>query len=122
MLDFWELRHHSAMDVGEIRRVKLLLLTTRHGREEVAMRARTDPNYLSQIQGEKRIRSMGAKLARRIEKAFKLPHGWMDSPWEDFGSVDEGALALARKIQQLPSNQRAAIQAFVDPVDESSTK
>ena len=44
----------------------------------VAKKADTDPAYLSQILGDKAKRYIGDALARRLERAFDKPEGWMD--------------------------------------------
>lgn len=50
------------------------------GPAEAARRLDMDDSQLSQISGRHPIRNIGATLARRIEKAFKRPEGWLDVP------------------------------------------
>lgn len=73
------------MDVKETRRRKLAQLIAEFGTTEVANRASTAPNYISQIATKVKtpkgtIRQVGDQLARKIEAGFLKPNGWMDQP------------------------------------------
>lgn len=50
------------------------------GPADAARKLDMDDSQLSQIAGKTPIRNIGATLARRIEKAFKRPEGWLDVP------------------------------------------
>ncbi|AOY93809.1 hypothetical protein BKK79_19890 [Cupriavidus sp. USMAA2-4] len=69
------------MDAQEIRRARLKELLDslgRGGKARLAEMAGTSPAYISQITSERTKANVGSDLARRIEKAFGKPHGWMD--------------------------------------------
>lgn len=69
------------MDNKEIRRLNFRYLADkRYGRANIAkMLGYDDNNYINQaIKGHA---LMGDKIARRIEVACSLPHGWMDLPY-----------------------------------------
>lgn len=57
--------------------------------EAVAARADSTAVYLSQVRNQqidaktKKPREMGTKMARRLEKAFDKPTGWMDQDHTD---------------------------------------
>jgi SOS-response transcriptional repressor LexA len=50
------------------------------GPAEAARKLDMDDSQLSQIAGRHPIRNIGPTLARRIEKAFNRPEGWLDVP------------------------------------------
>ena len=50
------------------------------GPADAARKLDMDDSQLSQIAGKNPIRNIGTSLARRIEKAFKRPEGWLDVP------------------------------------------
>ena len=50
------------------------------GPAEAARKLDMDDSQLSQIAGKNPVRNIGATLARRIEKAFHRPEGWLDVP------------------------------------------
>src|SRR5476649_1059219 len=50
------------------------------GPAEAARQLDMDDSQLSQIAGKQPIRNIGSTLARRIEKAFHRPEGWLDVP------------------------------------------
>ncbi len=73
--------------IAEIRRTNLERLAEEAGSlDAVAERADTNAVYLTQIRTRYpdrrtgRPREMGSRLARRLEKAFGKPTGWMDTP------------------------------------------
>lgn len=67
------------MDIKQIRRENMLaLIGEEKSQAEFARKAGTDPAYISQILSTKTKAEMGNALARAVEKAYKLPHGWMD--------------------------------------------
>lgn len=76
------------MDISEIRRQNLLLLIDRYKTQvEFANEIGKPASYISQIKkggkknGEKV--SMGNEMARDIEKALNLEHGWLDTYQND---------------------------------------
>ena len=50
------------------------------GPAEAARKLDMDDSQLSQIGGKHPSRNIGTSLARRIEKAFRKPEGWLDMP------------------------------------------
>ena len=56
------------------------LITKAGGPAEAARKLDMDNSQLSQIAGKHPIRNIGTALARRIEKAFRRPEGWLDVP------------------------------------------
>src|SRR5579871_4503194 len=50
------------------------------GPADAARKLNMDDSQLSQIAGKTPIRNIGTALARRIEKAFRRPEGWLDVP------------------------------------------
>lgn len=76
--------------VGTIRRENLERLSHELGSmEQVAIGAGSSPVYLSQIRTQAidtktgKPRQMGGAMARRLEKAFRKPDGWMDQGIEE---------------------------------------
>lgn len=72
------------METKEIRRQNMLdLLKTmrqkdaRAGHRTLAEKTGCATNYISQV--KQRTRNMGDKVARRFERSFGLPRGWMDT-------------------------------------------
>ncbi|WP_140411153.1 hypothetical protein [Chromobacterium violaceum] len=65
------------IDVHEIRRRNLrTLLAPRGAAARIANAAGSSESYLSTLKGKSR--QLGGELARRIEQAEGLPHGWLD--------------------------------------------
>lgn len=60
----------------------------------------TSPDYLSGIEGNLQDKKIGAKLARKIEKACKLPRGWMDQ--DHRGLENANTEAPGREVYWLP--------------------
>ena len=106
------------MDSKQIRKIRLRQLIAREkakGKPQVwvAEKVGTNPAYLSQILG-KEEREVGDELARKIEKAFKLRHGWMDSLGNEGSEVSSEVMQLALMIDSLPEAQREAIKATLE--------
>jgi SOS-response transcriptional repressor LexA len=57
-----------------------VLITKAGGPAEAARKLDMDNSQLSQIAGKHPVRNIGTALARRIEKAFRRPEGWLDVP------------------------------------------
>ncbi len=67
------------MDIKQIRRGNMLALIEREpSKAAFARKVGTDPAYISQILSTKTKAEVGNDLARAIEAAYELPHGWMD--------------------------------------------
>ena len=109
---------YRRMDSKQIRKIRLRQLIAREkakGKPQVwvAEKVGTNQAYLSQILG-KEEREVGDELARKIEKAFKLRHGWMDSLGNEGSEVSSEVMQLALMIDSLPEAQREAIKATLE--------
>lgn len=120
------------MDIKEIRRANLRLLIVEFGTQaKLAVASGTEAAYISQILSDKTKREIGDDLARRLEKASKKPHGWLDHshteephPRKEETSVDnrlwESATRLAdehfrtRHIKPTPEKRQEYIQRRYD--------
>ncbi|MCD5326741.1 hypothetical protein ACFFU8_18250 [Chromobacterium piscinae] len=70
------------IDVNEIRRRNLkALLAPRGAAARIASATGSSESYLSTLKGKSR--QLGSDLARRIEQAEGLPHGWFDQLHEE---------------------------------------
>lgn len=73
------------MENKEIRKHNLEYLIDKYQREKGLNKAQfselcgTSPSALSQLLGDKAVRNVGDKLARKIEAGLDLPTGWMDA-------------------------------------------
>jgi hypothetical protein len=78
------------------------------------------PAYFSQVKHNGK--SIGGILARRIEKRFGLPEGWMDSRHPDesvsYENSQVGDDALSRALKQVPSSQRDMLARLITAVSE----
>ena len=72
------------------------------GPSEAARKLDMDASQLSQIAGKHPIRNVGTTLARRIEKAFRKPEGWLDVPHSQglLQNRTERNVAPARDLQR----------------------
>ena len=67
------------MDVKEVRRLNLEYLIAVIGSiKALSDLVDTDANYISQLKNGNSNKKMGDKFARKLEKAFEKPVGWMD--------------------------------------------
>lgn len=74
-----KLRSNTGMDAKQIRKQNLEILIARTGKAATfAEKVGTAAAYISQILSDKTKAHVGDDLARRIETACDLPHGWMD--------------------------------------------
>lgn len=71
---------HMSMDIKDIRRKNLRHLLDALGLKsyQFAEKVGTSASTISQYSADSKTRNMGDELARRIEQAFGLPHGYMD--------------------------------------------
>lgn len=84
---------------------------------------------ISQITGPARSRNVGTRLARRIEKALGLAHGWMDvdhSAPTDTSPVPAGrterAMKIVRLIERLPDGARKLTEQLIDELADPKPK
>lgn len=90
------------MDVKQIREQNLKKLIDQVGGQAALARCvDTAPAYLSQILSSKSKKSIGDDLARRLEGALKLDHGWMDQLHDSGEAREESrASALASRLAE----------------------
>ncbi|MCV6604410.1 MAG: helix-turn-helix transcriptional regulator [Porticoccaceae bacterium] len=76
--------NNKTVQIIRYRNLQLLLQACSGNQAELARTAGTNPAYISQILNRSRmpsgkVRSVGERLARKLERAFGKPEGWMDS-------------------------------------------
>lgn len=104
------------MDAKEIRLRNLRrLIEEAGGQRRLAIRARVNPAYLSQILSERTRRSMGDVVARRLEQGMGKSHGWMDVVHEGPGAAPRpyrvpaaGTPAGVREVDDISAGYGAA--------------
>ena len=107
------------MDIKQIRLRNLRSLIVESGTiAKLARMSETAPAYLSQILNSLptstgKPRSVGDKLARKLEQALNKSYGWMD---KDHDNADDSTLSL---IQQVPLfEQEQAVKQLTRPQAE----
>lgn len=95
------------MDVKEIRLNNLLALAGRYDQDiEFCKRIEMNPSYLPQLKGK--TKTIGDKIARKVEEKLGLPHGYMDvthDPSEMAPKPPEAdVMATAYAIEALPKS------------------
>jgi len=76
-------------NIKEIRLKNLLKLIKQEGSQIAFSRTvDIDSSHISQIKNPSNKKNLGEKLARKIEKALKLPSGWMDIDHENLPVKD----------------------------------
>jgi len=102
------------MTIDEIRYRNLLLLVQEAGNNqaEVARRSDTSPSYINQIIRRLKtpngtVRSVGTRLARRLEQGFSKPKGWMDEDHDSKSSrvSDQADLSYNPRSLNLSSDE-----------------
>ena len=80
-----------------------------------AERAGIHPTYLPQIKA--RTKGIGPTIARRIELAFRLPAGWMDTPHDPSAPQDEAerifTMQMLALYRQAPAKARRLIEQML---------
>ncbi|MDP9893213.1 hypothetical protein J2W32_001482 [Variovorax boronicumulans] len=103
---------------AQIRRENLNLLQRESGTlENVAARAGTSSVYLSQVRHQtidlktNRPRQMGSSMARRLERAFDKPLGWMDADHAEAAAEvpDEQFAPLANEPHTMGVNDKVRV-------------
>jgi phage repressor protein C with HTH and peptisase S24 domain len=84
------------MDIKSIRRTNVIKLLKGRSKAVCAELWGTSPSYLSQMLSDNPTRSLGDVMARRIEAAELLPHGWLDQVH------DEGDNSALNNVVRLP--------------------
>lgn len=72
------------------------------GPADAARKLDMDDSQLSQVAGKHPSRNIGTSLARRIEKAFRKPEGWLDMPHAQLALQERADrnVAPARDLQR----------------------
>lgn len=127
----------TAQTIAEIRRTNLKALSFKHGgRDGLAQRIGRDRNQIDQLMTKK---NMGSKLSRDVEKALKLPTGWMDSlhpalfDGQSFGADEDVPplysraenkqnIALFNAWQRLDEDIRVHLVAIIEILAEKEIK
>ncbi|WP_051975390.1 hypothetical protein [Cupriavidus necator] len=92
------------MDIHEIRRAHLRELTRERGsKAKLAKLSESSPAYISQVLSETTKANVGDDLARRIERAYGKPRGWMDQ----IGTLEDRETAA--RVDVPPAPVRRAI-------------
>jgi hypothetical protein len=60
-------------------------------------------------------------LAQSIEKAFKLPSGWLSEDREFIFSASPGETAALRSLSALPTNLKTALLQLIEAASQSRT-
>lgn len=110
------------MNTNDIRLQRLLQLIQEHGQTKVANLVGIESSYISQLKNPNNPKKIGEKLARRIEGAFHLPHGWMDV-LHDKASPAQLALqeeTLPYEAMPLPKRRLAPVVSYVQAGDWGS--
>lgn len=104
------------MDIKEIRAINLKVVVDQiaPSKKHLAESVDTAASYISQLLNPEHKATVGDDLARRIEAAYGLPHGWMDNlhdPQEaDIAKQREEYLTLE---QQLTEEERQHINELM---------
>lgn len=72
----------GGMDIKSIRQTNMLALLKGRSKADCAELWGTSASYLSQMLSKNATRSIGDVMARRVEAAELLPHGWLDQVHE----------------------------------------
>lgn len=73
----------------------------------MAKKLNISESQVSQLIGKTPTKSIGSRLARRIEREYKLPPGWLDVANHD---LTEDAATFARRYQALEKGQQKALR------------
>jgi hypothetical protein len=105
------------MDVKEIRKIKFRRLAeSAPSKAAFAEKIDTAPAYVSQIlsSSPKNPRNIGDKIARRIEKIYKKPRGWMDTfQDEDMVQLDAETVEMSIEIKTLAQSDQALVKNLI---------
>lgn len=109
------------MDASDYRRMNLLALIDECGGRRfggvnaLAEKIGSNPSHISAlISPATSRRNVGPNLARRIEKAFGKPRGWMDHPHTNDDEVLRPEdLEVARAARDLPADGRALVLQMI---------
>lgn len=111
------------MEVKEVRKKNAqLLIASRSGgiQADFARTAGVAVGYLNQILNDWQDRSMGASVARRIEKRVGKPRGWMDIPHTDEWLEAEKSVATHSGGRQVISTRTVLIAEELETLSDVS--
>jgi len=94
------------MDIKTIRRNNLERLLKGRSKAVCAELWGTSPSYVSQMLSENATRNVGDAMARRVEAAELLPHGWLDQVHEE---IEDAAL---NNVYTLPIPRESELQVL----------
>ncbi len=113
------------MNTNDIRLERLLQLIQEHGQTKVANLVGIESSYISQLKNPNNPKKIGEKLARRIEDAFHLPHGWMDVLHDNeamrvINEQDETMLKLAKMMLPVATpHSNAHLQRIIEGLEQN---
>lgn len=111
------MKDNKHMDSKTIRLKNLKSLINEIGTAAaLAEKINASPSQISQIVAPKAIRSLGDALARRIEEAFRKPHGWMDQIHDQSSNLE----VMDRKIGTVPLISFVSAGLFCESPDNFS--
>lgn len=116
------------MEINEIRRRNLELLVQEmpcKTLREVAERAETSANYLSQLRNRSGGRNIGDELARSLERGCGKGPGWMDvehtpgkQPGTEHMDVSQDEVLLLRAYRRCSENNKAVALLFCQKLQQ----
>lgn len=101
------------MDKYEIRRLRLIQLRDEQCggvTAELARRIEKDASYVNRVlweEGKKGRKRIGEDIVDATEKAFKLPHGWLDGISENNQTIENGVDKPSNRGQISPLSNAA---------------
>jgi len=95
------------LDINEIRRRAMRLVVERFGLDVVCEKIQVHRNQMRHWIGKNHTRNMSDDVARRVEKAFKLPKNWMDNAHLEQESVIEQRMNMSDAEALAVAMQRA---------------
>lgn len=114
------------MDIHHIRLVNLQQAIKKAGSQaRLADMVGIKSAYISQIKNTKHPTNMGNDVARRIESALGLPHGWMDVLHDNeamrvINEDDEAMLKLAKMMLPVATpHSNAHLQRIIDGLEQN---
>ena len=121
------MKNHTVQAI-RYRKLQQLLGECLGNQAELARRAATNPAYISQILNNTKMpsgkpRSVGERLARKLEQAFDKPEGWMDSsadhrvaePRPHYGGNSAKVQKIVELGRELPQKQ---LQVAIDQLKQ----
>lgn len=104
------------MDAKETRRLNLIKLIEKDtdNKSRIAEKINTSSSYLSTIISENGDGNVGERLARSIENAYGLEHGWLDHPHDEGDEDIEAQRSEFKTLEsQLTEEERAHLNELM---------